>query len=149
MVENMGNRRWWAAAALALSGVVIGIDATVLSLALPTLATDLHASTAQLQWFVDAYLLVLGAMMLPAGLLGDRFGRKRLLLGALSLFGLGSLAETDEAPAELHDLALRRAEARGGGDFDSADRIRAEIEEAGWDVRDVAGDPGYQLVPRR
>jgi len=72
-----------------------------------------------------------------------------LLRRGLDLFGLGSLAETDEAPAELHDLALRRAEARGGGDFDSADRIRAEIEEAGWDVRDVAGDPGYQLVPRR
>jgi MFS transporter, DHA2 family, multidrug resistance protein len=91
-VEKTGSRRWWAAAALALSGVVIGIDATVLSLALPTLATNLHASTAQLQWFVDAYLLVLGAMMLPAGLLGDRFGRKRLLLAALTLFGLGSLA---------------------------------------------------------
>src|SRR5262245_63136798 len=92
MGENAGNRRWWAAAALALSGVVIGVDATVLTLALPTLATDLHASTAQLQWFVDSYLLVLGAMMLPAGLLGDRFGRKRLLLAALALFGLGSLA---------------------------------------------------------
>src|SRR5262245_48075660 len=92
MVEHRGSRRWWAAAALAVSGVVIGIDATVLSLALPTLATDLHASTAQLQWFIDAYLLVLGAMMLPAGLLGDRFGRKRLLLAALALFGIGSLA---------------------------------------------------------
>jgi MFS transporter, DHA2 family, multidrug resistance protein len=91
MVESTGSRRWWAAGALALSGVVIGIDATVLTLALPTLATDLHASTAQLQWFLDAYLLVLGAMMLPAGLLGDRFGRKRLLLGALALFGIGSL----------------------------------------------------------
>jgi EmrB/QacA subfamily drug resistance transporter len=92
MVEYTGSRRWWAAAALAISGVVIGVDATVLSLALPTLATDLHASTAELQWFIDAYLLVLGAMMLPAGLLGDRFGRKRLLLVALALFGLGSLA---------------------------------------------------------
>jgi MFS transporter, DHA2 family, multidrug resistance protein len=92
MMEKKGSARWWAAGALAISGVVIGIDATVLSLALPTLATDLHASTAQLQWFVDAYLLVLGAAMLPAGLLGDRFGRKRLLLFALMLFGLGSLA---------------------------------------------------------
>jgi DHA2 family multidrug resistance protein-like MFS transporter len=91
-MDNAGNRRWWAAAALALSGVVIGIDGTVLSLALPTLATDLHAATAELQWFVDAYLLVLGAMMLPAGFLGDRYGRKRLLLAALALFGLASLA---------------------------------------------------------
>ena len=72
-----------------------------------------------------------------------------LLRRGLDLFGLGSLAERDEAPAELHDLAVRRAAARGGGDFDSADRIRTEIEEAGWDVRDVAGQPGYRLVPRR
>src|SRR5262245_22988008 len=91
MKENVGRRRWWTAGALALSGVIIGVDGTVLTLALPTLATDLHASTAQLQWFVDAYLLVLGAVMLPAGLLGDRFGRKRLLLAALALFAIGSL----------------------------------------------------------
>jgi len=71
---------------------VIGVDGTVLGLALPTLANDLHASTSQLQWFLDGYLLMLGAMMLPAGLLGDRFGRKRLLLGALMLFGIGSVA---------------------------------------------------------
>ncbi len=91
-VTGTRNRRWWAVGALALSGVVIGVDGTVLSLALPTLANDLHASTSQLQWFLDGYLLVLGAMMLPAGLLGDRYGRKRLLLGALVLFGIGSLA---------------------------------------------------------
>src|SRR6266545_3858870 len=83
-MKNRTNGRWWAVGALALSGVVIGVDATVLSLALPNLATDLHASTSQLQWFVDAYLLILGAMMLPAGLLGDRFGRKRLLLAGLA-----------------------------------------------------------------
>src|SRR5919201_465799 len=86
------GRRWWALAALALSVLVVGLDLTVLNLALPTLATDLHASTAQLQWIVDAYSLVLAAMVLPAGLLGDRFGRKRLLLGALLLFGAASLA---------------------------------------------------------
>ncbi|MBO0867820.1 MAG: MFS transporter [Micromonosporaceae bacterium] len=89
---STGRRRWWAVGALAVSGLVIGIDATVLSLALPNLATDLHASTSDLQWFLDGYLIVLGALMLPAGLLGDRFGRKRLLLGALALFGVGSFA---------------------------------------------------------
>jgi MFS transporter, DHA2 family, multidrug resistance protein len=109
MRDNVGNRRWWTAAALALSGVVIGVDATVLSLALPTLSTDLHASTAELQWFIDAYLLVLGAMMLPAGLLGDRFGRKRLLLAALALFGLGSadlLAMVERAFVQGMDVLL-------------------------------------------
>jgi cysteinyl-tRNA synthetase len=72
-----------------------------------------------------------------------------LLRRALDLFGLASLAEQEEAPAEVHDLAARRTAARSGGDFASADRIRADIEEAGWEVRDVAGEPGYQLVPRR
>jgi EmrB/QacA subfamily drug resistance transporter len=88
----MKKTRWWAAGALALSMLVIGIDGTVLSLALPTLATDLGASTSQLQWFVDAYLLALAAFMLPAGMLGDRYGRKRMLLGALVVFAAGSLA---------------------------------------------------------
>ena len=72
-----------------------------------------------------------------------------LLRRGLDLFGLGSLAEQEEAPAELDELARRRADARAGGDFDEADRIRQEIEAAGWEVRDVAGDSGYQLVPKR
>jgi len=86
------GRRWWALGALALSVLVVGLDLTVLNLALPTLATELHASTAQLQWIVDAYSLVLAALLLPAGLFGDRFGRKKLLLGALLAFGAASLA---------------------------------------------------------
>jgi MFS transporter, DHA2 family, multidrug resistance protein len=87
-----GNRRWWALGALAVSVLVVGLDLFVLSLALPTLAVDLHASTSDLQWFVDAYSLVLAAALLPAGLLGDRIGRKRLLIGALVIFGIASLA---------------------------------------------------------
>ena len=84
--------RWWALGALALAGAVVGLDLTVLNLALPTLATDLHASAGDLQWIVDAYSLVLAAILLPAGLLGDRFGRKKLLVAALVLFGAASLA---------------------------------------------------------
>ena len=87
-----GARRWWALGALAISVLVVGLDLFVLSLALPTLAVDLHASTGDLQWFVDAYSLVLAAALLPAGLLGDRIGRKKLLIGALALFGVASLA---------------------------------------------------------
>ena len=72
-----------------------------------------------------------------------------LLRRGLDVFGLGSLAEQEEAPVELHELARQRAEVRAGGDYDKADRLRREIEDAGWDVRDVSGEPGYQLVPRR
>src|SRR6266536_6203107 len=92
MTRSPENRRWWALGALALSVLVVGLDLTVLNLALPTLAGDLHASTGELQWFIDAYSLVLAAALLPAGLLGDRFGRKKLLAGALILFGVASLA---------------------------------------------------------
>jgi hypothetical protein len=67
----------------------------------------------------------------------------------LTLFGLGSLADDEAAPAELHGLARQRAVVRAGGDYDEADRLRHEIEDAGWEVRDVAGEPGYQLVPKR
>src|SRR5919204_2016874 len=90
--QELGNRKWWALGALALSLMVVGLDLTVLNVALPTLATDLHASTGQLQWFADAYNLVFAAALLPAGLLGDRFGRKRVLLVALALFGAASVA---------------------------------------------------------
>jgi cysteinyl-tRNA synthetase len=70
-----------------------------------------------------------------------------LLSRALDVFGLGSLADQPDAPAELAALAQRRAEARLARDFDEADRLRREIEAAGWEVRDVAD--GFQLVPRR
>jgi len=71
-----------------------------------------------------------------------------LLRRGLELFGLGGLALEEDAPSELDELARRRADARAGGDFDEADRLRQEIEAAGWEVRDVAGDSGYRLVPR-
>lgn len=83
-------RAWWALAALALSGLTIGLDATVLNIALPQLSTALHASTGQLQWFSTAYTLVVGVAMLPASNLGDRFGRKRFLIGSLVLFAAAS-----------------------------------------------------------
>ncbi|HEV2450664.1 MAG TPA: DHA2 family efflux MFS transporter permease subunit [Streptosporangiaceae bacterium] len=86
------TRKWWALIAIAASVVVVGLDLTVLNLALPTLARDLHASTGDLQWFSDAYSLVLAAAVLPAGLLGDRIGRKKVLLYALAAFGASSAA---------------------------------------------------------
>jgi MFS transporter, DHA2 family, multidrug resistance protein len=83
--------RWWALAATALSLLVVGLDMTVLNVALPDIAADLHASTSQLQWFADSYLLVLAAVLLPAGMLGDRLGRKGLTIAALLVFAAGSL----------------------------------------------------------
>jgi len=70
-----------------------------------------------------------------------------LLRRALGIFGLESLSSEDEAPADVVALAERRQEARGARDFDEADRLRGELEEAGWEVRDEAG--GYRLVRLR
>src|SRR6266511_1568713 len=72
-----------------------------------------------------------------------------LLRRALDLFGLASLAEAAVAPPELEELARRRAHVRANGDFGEADRLRQEIEDAGWEVRDLTADPGYRLVPKR
>jgi DHA2 family multidrug resistance protein-like MFS transporter len=91
-MANLGNRRWWALGAITLAVLAVGLDGTVLSVALPTLANALHASESDLQWFSSGYLLVLAAAMLPAGLLGDRYGRKKVMLVALLLFGAGSAA---------------------------------------------------------
>jgi MFS family permease len=75
-----GNLRWWALGALSLALVAVGVDGTVLSVALPTLSSALRASQSDLQWFSSGYFLVLATAMLPGGLLGDRYGRKKVLL---------------------------------------------------------------------
>jgi MFS transporter, DHA2 family, multidrug resistance protein len=89
---DLDARPWWALGAVSLGVLAVGLDGTVLSVALPTLAGRLHASEADLQWFSSSYLLVLAAAMLPAGLLGDRYGQKRVMLITLALFGFGSAA---------------------------------------------------------
>lgn len=91
-MTNAADRRWLALFALVPATLAIGLDVTVLTVALPTLATSLHATTGELQWFVVAYSLVFAAAMVPGGMLGDRIGRKRTLLVALAVFGLGSLS---------------------------------------------------------
>jgi MFS transporter, DHA2 family, multidrug resistance protein len=87
-----GARRFGVLIALCLAVLVLGLDTTVLNVALPTLASDLDASTSQLQWMANSYNLVLAALLLPAGLLGDRYGRRKIIAIALTLFGAASLA---------------------------------------------------------
>ncbi|MBW8817626.1 MAG: MFS transporter, partial [Streptomyces sp.] len=84
-------RRWWALAALVASMLTLGFDLTILNVALPTMAADLDAGTGAQQWMADAYVVVFAALMLPAGLLGDRFGRRRMLITGLAIFLAGSL----------------------------------------------------------
>jgi EmrB/QacA subfamily drug resistance transporter len=78
--------------ALCLAALIINIDVTIVNVTLPSLVRQLGASTAGLQWVVDAYTLVFAALILTAGSLSDRFGRKGLLLAGLGVFAAGSLA---------------------------------------------------------
>jgi EmrB/QacA subfamily drug resistance transporter len=84
-------RRWRTLGVLSLSLVIIGLDNTILNVALPTLQEEFDASASTLQWMVDAYLLVFAGLLLVFGTLGDRFGRKLALQSGVTLFGLASL----------------------------------------------------------
>ncbi len=83
--------RWWTLAALSLSLFITAMDNTILNVGLPTLVSDLKATSSELQWIVDAYILVFAGLLLTAGSLGDRFGRKPALAFGLVVFGIGSL----------------------------------------------------------
>src|SRR6201986_2640369 len=75
---------------LLLPALAINLDTTIVNVALPTLVRELHATNSQLQWIVDTYNLVFAALLLAAGSLSDRLGRKGMLLAGLLLFGLAS-----------------------------------------------------------
>jgi EmrB/QacA subfamily drug resistance transporter len=111
--ERAYARRWWILLVLCLSLVVITLDNTILNVALPTLVRDLHATNSQLQWMVDSYTLVFAGLLLTAGSLGDRFGRKGALQIGLAVFALGSLASAlANDPAQL--IATRALMGIGG-----------------------------------
>ena len=84
-------RRWTTLGVLSLSLFIIGLDNTILNVALPTLQDEFSASPSELQWMVDSYLLVFAGLLLVFGTLGDRFGRKLALQAGVSVFGLASL----------------------------------------------------------
>jgi EmrB/QacA subfamily drug resistance transporter len=84
------SRRWWTLSVLCLSLVIVIVGNTVLNVALPTLVRELGASNSALQWMVDSYALVFAGLLLTAGALGDRFGRKGALNLGLVIFGVAS-----------------------------------------------------------
>src|SRR3954453_24255368 len=85
------QRRPLILVSLLLAAFVINLDITIVNVALPTLVRELHASNSQLQWVVDAYSLVFAALILAAGSLSDRLGRKGFLLAGLTVFGIASI----------------------------------------------------------
>jgi EmrB/QacA subfamily drug resistance transporter len=116
--EKVHGRRWWILGVLCLSLLIIVVDNSILNVALPTLARPaseggLDATTSQLQWMVDAYTLVFAGLLLTAGSLGDRFGRRGALQVGLAVFGLGSLLSAmASSPGQL--IASRALMGIGG-----------------------------------
>jgi EmrB/QacA subfamily drug resistance transporter len=111
--ETIHRRRWATLGVLSLSLVVIGLDNTILNVALPTLVRELGATQSQLQWMVDAYVLVFAGLLLTMGALGDRYGRKLALTLGLIVFGLGSLGAAFAASANAL-IAARAVMGIGG-----------------------------------
>jgi len=85
-------RRWWALAVLAASLLVVVMDMTILNVALPDMTEELRLSSVSQLWIVDAYALTLAGLLVPITALGDRWGRKRMLLAGYAVFAVGSLA---------------------------------------------------------
>lgn len=100
--------RWLVLAVICLAQLVVMLDNTVLNVAIPSLSRELDAANADIQWVINAYSLVQAGLLLAAGGAADRYGRKRLLMAGLALFGAGSLA------AGLADSTAQLIAARGG-----------------------------------
>ncbi|HEY8199823.1 MAG TPA: MFS transporter, partial [Actinomycetota bacterium] len=111
--QQLYARRWWALVVLCLSLVVIGLDNTILNVALPSLVRDLGAGASELQWMVDSYVLVFAGLLLTMGALGDRYGRKRALQVGLLIFLGGSVASAFAGSPRM--LIATRALMGGGG----------------------------------
>ncbi|MEV1065432.1 MFS transporter [Streptomyces sp. NPDC050263] len=115
--ENSGSgrdpRRWWILVVLCLSTVVLTIDSMALTVAVPSMTEDLGATAQDTQWILDSYILVFAGLLLTSGSLGDRFGRRKVMLIGLVLFGAASLAATIcTSPGEV--IAVRTAMGVGG-----------------------------------
>jgi EmrB/QacA subfamily drug resistance transporter len=85
-----GRWRWATLAVLCVTLLLISLDTTILNVALPSIVRELHATSSQLQWIVDAYAVTLAGLLLTLGALGDRFGRKWVFMGGLVVFGAAS-----------------------------------------------------------
>ena len=112
-METRNPRRWWILIVLCLSGLVLLVDGMALTVAVPRISADLHATAQDTQWIIDSYILVFAGLLLTSGGLGDRFGRRRVMMIGLLLFGTASLAAMFAAnPGQL--IAVRVLMGIGG-----------------------------------
>lgn len=89
--DGLGRRRWWVLAVMSVGVLIVFIDNTVVNTALPRIAIDLRASTSNLQWVIASYVLMLAGLLVLAGSVGDRFGRRRWMTVGLVVFGAAAI----------------------------------------------------------
>ncbi|MDT0317901.1 MFS transporter [Streptomyces millisiae] len=151
-MEPRDPRRWWILIVLCLSSLVLVVDSMALTVAVPSMAEDLGASSQQTQWILDSYILVFAGLLLTSGSLGDRFGRRRVMIVGLLLFGAASLAASFcTAPGEV--IAVRVAMGVGGAlvmpstlsilitVFDETERGRAMAAWSSVSMLGLVGSP--------
>jgi len=112
-MSTSNQRPWLILVICCMSLLIVGTDATIVNVALPSIRQDLHASLSGLQWSVDAYTLVIGSFLMVSGSMGDRFGRRRVFQSGLALFTLGSLL-CSLAPNVTFLVIFRCLQALGG-----------------------------------
>ncbi len=112
-METRSSHRWWILVVLCLSSLVLVVDGMALTVAVPQMTRDIGATAQDTQWILDSYVLVFAGLLLTSGSLGDRFGRRKVMIIGLLLFGAASLAAVFAAnPGEL--IAVRIAMGVGG-----------------------------------
>ncbi len=112
--ENSGHpRRWWILGVVSFAAFILFADNTIVNTALPSISRDLDASTSQLQWIVDSYVLMLAGLLLVGGAIGDLFGRRRWFGVGLGIFGIGAVVAALSSSSE--QLILGRAIQGMGG----------------------------------
>ena len=160
-MENRDPRRWWILIVLCLSSLVLVVDSMALTVAVPRMTADLHASAQETQWILDSYILVFAGLLLTSGGLGDRFGRRKVMIIGLLLFGAASLAATFAAtPGQV--IAARVLMGTGGAlimpstlsilitVFDDAERPKAMAAWTSVAMLGLVGSPvlGGVLIAR-
>ncbi|MEV0249718.1 MFS transporter [Nocardia sp. NPDC050712] len=151
-IDTRNPKRWWILVVLCLSTLVLVIDNFVLAVAVPALAADLGAGAQDIQWILDSYILVFAGLLLTAGGLADRFGRRRVMIIGLALFGLASLGAT-LASSPLEMIVARSVMGIGGAlvlpstlsilitVFDDAERRKAMSAWSAASVLGLVGGP--------
>lgn len=109
------SRKWMVLAVVSLGTLIVFLDNTVVNTAIPTISVDLETSISQLQWVIDAYTLVLAALLMLGGSIGDRFGRKRFMLVGLAIFGAGAIGGA--LATDINSLIIMRGVQGAGAAF--------------------------------